>query len=341
MDDLIRTVLAGQEAYVVGGAVRDRALGRPVVDIDVACRDPAPAAAAYRQLAGGATFLLSERHGAWRVARPDGRTVDFTLLRGTVEEDLAGRDFTINAIAVPIEERSSIDPFGGNADLEARAIRVVSDRVFTDDPLRLLRAVRLEDELGFRLDEAAEQLVRRDAALVTSPAGERILSELERLSPAAYGRLDELGLLEPLGGSAAGLVRAGHESLPRRAARRGARPFGRAASGLEPDTTAGPDPAGGRGAAGCLAARRSTASGGRPSPGRSRRSPSSAARSSRRQSSRHAPPSRRRRWYAVTSLVFRAGPEIGRLLERIAEERAAGTIRTRDEALELARRERA
>ena len=340
MDDLIRTVLAGQEAYVVGGAVRDRALGRPVVDIDVACRDPAPAAAAYRDLAGGATFLLSERHGAWRVARPDGRTVDFTLLRGTVEDDLAGRDFTINAIAVPIEERSSIDPFGGNADLEARTIRVVSDRVFTDDPLRLLRAVRLEDELGFRLDEAAEQLVRRDAALVTSPAGERIVSELERLSPVAYGRLDELGLLEPLGGSAAGLVRAGHDPSPavllvaalgRSVERLPVSNQTRRLARILLAAEAPPDPS----PRAVHRFRRAT----EPWSLEALRFVGRPELAQEVVAARAAEPGAP--LVRGDELGVPSGPEIGRLLARIAEERAAGTIRTRDEALELARRERA
>jgi tRNA nucleotidyltransferase/poly(A) polymerase len=77
---------------------------------------------------------------------------------------------------------------------------VVSDRVFDDDPLRLLRAVRFEDELGFRLDAEGEALVRAKAGLVTKAAGERILEELRVLSPAGYERAAELGLLEPLGG---------------------------------------------------------------------------------------------------------------------------------------------
>jgi tRNA nucleotidyltransferase/poly(A) polymerase len=76
----------------------------------------------------------------------------------------------------------------------------VKDGVFQDDPLRLLRAVRLEDELDFEIVPETEALIRRDAALVTRPAGERIVGELMRLSPRGYRRLDELGLLEPLGG---------------------------------------------------------------------------------------------------------------------------------------------
>src|SRR5438093_986005 len=86
-------------------------------------------------------------------------------------------------------------------DVALRSLRAVTETVFEDDPLRLLRAVRLEDELGFRLAPLTEQLVRAHARLAPQPAGERILAELERLSPDGFRRLDELGLLAPLGGS--------------------------------------------------------------------------------------------------------------------------------------------
>src|SRR5712692_9276276 len=99
MHDIAREVLSGEEAWVVGGAVRDELLGRPVVDLDVACAEPRAAACDYARRSGGAPFPLSERHGAWRVAHPDGRTVDFTPLRAGIEADLVTRDFTINAIA--------------------------------------------------------------------------------------------------------------------------------------------------------------------------------------------------------------------------------------------------
>jgi Poly A polymerase head domain len=201
MDERIRTSVAGVEAYVVGGAVRDELLGRPVIDVDVATPDPEVAARIYAGLSKGALFPLSERHGAWRVAFPDGTTVDFTPLRGTIEDDLRTRDFTINAIAVPAAGGERIDPLGGLPDLEASRLRAVGDTVFEDDPLRLLRAVRLEDELGFALDEHTEGLVRSHAGLVTEPAGERILGEVERLGPQGFRRADELGLLDPLGGS--------------------------------------------------------------------------------------------------------------------------------------------
>src|SRR3954468_1256363 len=147
-----RDVLAGQDAWVVGGAVRDELLGRALVDLDIAVREPKRAARSYAKTAGGAPFPLSERHGAWRVALEGGRTVDFTPLPGAIEEDLATRDFTINAIAEPLAGGALLDPFDGRADLDAKLIRAVAPSVFTDDPLRLMRAVRLEDELGFRLE---------------------------------------------------------------------------------------------------------------------------------------------------------------------------------------------
>ena len=201
MDERVRDVLPDEEAWIVGGAVRDELLGRPILDLDVACRAPQEAAVLYTRRFGGVAFPLSERHGAWRVSAPDAeQTVDFTPLPAGIEQDLASRDFTFNAIAVRVGSGEVWDPFGGRADLQAGQIRAVSDTVFADDPLRLLRAVRLEDELGFRMDERTEALLRASSTLVTRPAGERILGELRRLSPRGYRRLDEVGLLEPLGG---------------------------------------------------------------------------------------------------------------------------------------------
>jgi hypothetical protein len=202
MDERIRRAVGDEPAWIVGGAVRDELLGRKVVDTDVACSAPELAARLYSRLAGGAVFPLSERHGAWRVAFRSGTTVDFTPLHGeTIDDDLATRDFTVNAMAQPLEGGGLVDPLGGEADLEARRLRAVSPGIFEDDPVRLLRAVRLEDELGFRLDEETEKLLRAAAGRAAEPAGERILGELERLSPEGFRRAGELGLLAPLGGS--------------------------------------------------------------------------------------------------------------------------------------------
>jgi hypothetical protein len=209
MDERVREILGDEEAWIVGGAVRDELLGRPVLDLDVACGEPREAAVRYARRFGGAAFPLSERHGAWRVAAPDAdQTVDFTPLPAGIEADLASRDFAFNAIAVRVGSGDVCDPHGGKDDLEAGRIRAVSDSVFIDDPLRLLRAVRLEDELGFHMEAHTEELLRVSGSLVTQPAGERILSELRRLSAAGYRRLDDVGLLEPLDGRLDGPVDA-------------------------------------------------------------------------------------------------------------------------------------
>ncbi|HUG65991.1 MAG TPA: hypothetical protein VMK83_12295 [Gaiellaceae bacterium] len=202
MDERLRGLFGEEEAWVVGGAVRDELMQRPVVDLDVACADPRQAANRFARSFGGSVFPLSERHGAWRVVA-DGvdETVDFTPLGEGIDADLATRDFTFNAIAVHVGKGTSHDPHHGRSDLEAGIIRAVSESVFLDDPLRLLRAVRFEDELGFRMDERTEALLRAAAALVTQPAGERTLVELEQLSAGGYRRLDEVGLLAPLGGA--------------------------------------------------------------------------------------------------------------------------------------------
>ena len=183
MDERLREILGDEDAWVVGGAVRDELLLRPVLDLDVACAEPRDAANRFARRFGGSVFPLSERHGAWRVV-VDGidETVDFTPVGDGIDADLATRDFTFNAIAVHVRTGATHDPHDGRADLAAGVIRAVSESIFLDDPLRLLRAVRFEDELGFGMDERTEALLRASAALVTQPAGERILAELERLS---------------------------------------------------------------------------------------------------------------------------------------------------------------
>jgi tRNA nucleotidyltransferase/poly(A) polymerase len=341
MDERIRTSVAGVEAYVVGGAVRDELLGRPVVDVDVATPDPEVAARIYAGLTKGALFPLSERHGAWRVAFADGSTVDYTPLRGSLEEDLATRDFTINAIAVPAAGGERIDPLGGAADLEAGRLRAVSDSVFTDDPLRLLRAVRLEDELGFELDSETEELVRAHASLVSEPAGERILGELERLSPQGFRRADELGLLEPLGGS---LERLDNVDLADTPGFLLVTVFGENLMRLPVSNELR------RLARTLLSAQRPADASARELH-RFRRATEPWAVTALAflgatdlydavLSARAAdPPEPLLRGEDVLELGVRAGPEVGRLLELVEEERAVGTVSTRDEALDLVRAE--
>jgi tRNA nucleotidyltransferase/poly(A) polymerase len=335
MDERVRELFGDEEAWVVGGAVRDELLVRPVLDVDVSCADPRAAAHHFAERFGGAVFPLSERHGAWRVVA-DGavETVDFTPLGVGIDADLATRDFTLNAIAVDVRTGTTHDPHDGRADLEAGVVRAVSESIFLDDPLRLLRAVRFEDELGFRMDERTEALLRASAALVTQPAGERILAELERLSATGYRRLDEVGLLVPLGGTIDSrldalddadfrLVAIFGDSLARlpisnelrryaAALRRARRPhdpspraihrFRRATEPWALDALAY---VGAPELVGVVEAAR-----------------------------RADPPAPLIRG---DELGLEPGPAIGRILDAIDEERAAGTISTREEALALAR----
>ncbi|HEX2120293.1 MAG TPA: hypothetical protein VHL59_01505, partial [Thermoanaerobaculia bacterium] len=113
----------GPDCYVVGGAIRDLLLGRDPADVDVACLDPLAAA---RSLGGRLVRLGDEEHlSAYRVVLPE-HVYDFAaLLDGSIDADLARRDFTVNAMAVDLAKDLLLDPHGGRADLDARLVRMV------------------------------------------------------------------------------------------------------------------------------------------------------------------------------------------------------------------------
>jgi putative nucleotidyltransferase with HDIG domain len=188
-------------AWLVGGSVRDLLLGRPVADIDlVVDGDPRAVARELARRSGGSPFALSERHGAWRVVS-GADTIDVAAGRGTIDQDLGLRDFTVNAIAMALDDGSVTDPFDGRGDLERRVMRAVSDAAFEDDPLRLLRLPRIAHELGFAVDPDTERLARAQAGLADRPSGERIYMEMRRMlcgsRPAEALRLAErLGVLD-------------------------------------------------------------------------------------------------------------------------------------------------
>ena len=199
------------KAYLVGGFVRDVLLGRETADIDIAVsRDGVEVAQKVANALGGKFVLLDKVNRVGRVIVVDkeaasGRwELDLSTFKGSIEDDLAGRDFTIDAIAVDSKELGKdvhlIDPFGGRADLERGVIRAVSETAFQSDAARLLRAVRLAAELGFSLDRHTEALVRDNCRLIAGVAGERIREELLRLLSTPHGErflpyLDELGLI--------------------------------------------------------------------------------------------------------------------------------------------------
>jgi poly(A) polymerase len=182
--DVLREALAGERAWLVGGALRDRLLGRPTPDLDVVVDGDVRAAA--RRLgrgAGGASFELSDQFGAWRVvARDRAWQVDLTPLQGgSLESDLGARDLTVNAMAEPLSGGELVDPLGGARDLQERRLRMVSAEAFDADALRTLRVARLATELEFEIDRATTDAVRQRAAGLASVAQERVFSELRRV----------------------------------------------------------------------------------------------------------------------------------------------------------------
>ncbi len=188
--------------WIVGGAIRDAALGRAVSDLDLAVTgDPAAAAKAIARESGGHPFELSAEFGTWRVVGADRSwQIDATALRGeTIEADLAARDFTVGAVAMPLAGGRPLDPYRGLADLEGGLLRVLGERSFDQDPLRLLRAARLAAELELAIDPGTVALARSEAARAAEPAGERQLAELRQLIGGpdplrGLALLDELGL---------------------------------------------------------------------------------------------------------------------------------------------------
>jgi poly(A) polymerase len=208
---LLRAVAAAADERIdpvlVGGVVRDARLGRRRrADVDVAV--PSGALDLARRVAanlGGSYVALDEERGAARVLAGSGQ-LDVTDFRApTLAEDLAARDFTVNALAVPLRAllrgRALIaDPVGGLRDLRDRRLRPAGPHALTDDPLRALRAVRLEAILGLRLTPAAARAVIAAAPALASVAAERVRDELLALlalpdTARALRRADRLRLL--------------------------------------------------------------------------------------------------------------------------------------------------
>jgi poly(A) polymerase len=203
------------KAYLVGGFIRDALLKRATADIDIALAANAlETAPKIADALGGKFVPLDKQNRICRVVVTDEKApsggrwqLDFTTFDDSIEKDLERRDFTIDAIALDLEEVSGdfafIDPFGGLSDLKKKVIRAVSETVFEDDAVRLLRAVRLAAELGFSLDKKTEALVKSQCHLIADVAGERLREELVRLLAVANPEsflfhLDELGLITAL-----------------------------------------------------------------------------------------------------------------------------------------------
>jgi len=219
----ISTRAAGRDerAYLVGGAVRDLLLGSPNLDLDLVIEGDAVHLAQELAEAGQADLLAHHRFGTATLRCGD-HTLDVATARketyahpgalpevtpGTIRDDLARRDFSINAMAVslsPHDHGELIDLYGGRTDLEQRLVRVLHPGSFRDDATRILRGVRYEQRLGFELEAQTSGLLRRDLHMLDTISGDRIRHELElilneREPEHAIQRLSDLGVLTRIG----------------------------------------------------------------------------------------------------------------------------------------------
>jgi tRNA nucleotidyltransferase/poly(A) polymerase len=203
----------GRPLWLVGGAVRQLLGSEPVADLDVAVPDGALALG--RQLADrleARFFVLDEGRGAGRIVGAAGQALPIDLVdfrAPTLEEDLRARDFTINALAVSLadllRDASAVvtDATGGLADLHARVVRLCSPTAIADDPVRVLRGVRLAMRSGWDLDPHAAAVMRAGAPLLADVAAERVRDELvgilgEARATVGLRMLDRLGVLAVL-----------------------------------------------------------------------------------------------------------------------------------------------
>ncbi len=173
--------------YLVGGAVRDTLLERPVRDLDWLVERPKLEAHQAAIELGGRAFCLDEQRDHWRVVT-DRMTRDYTPLENLetgLESNLRARDYTVNALAADLSGEI-IDPTNGRADLKVNRLKMVSESNLQADPVRSLRGVRLGATLGFKLDAETETAVQRHADLlghakIQFPAWERVSDELTQL----------------------------------------------------------------------------------------------------------------------------------------------------------------
>ena len=186
--DKIRDALPDQDITLVGGAVRDMLLNRLSRDFDFAV--PAGGISLARRVARAldANFMiLDEERDTGRVIvidEDDSRTyLDFATYRGgdKLEDDLRARDFTINAIAYDLKNNSLIDPLNGADDIRARIIRACSPTSLTDDPIRILRGVRLAAAFDFKIDLATRSAMKDAASLLPNVSPERQRDELFKI----------------------------------------------------------------------------------------------------------------------------------------------------------------
>ncbi len=205
---------AKQPVWLVGGSIRDAALGRPFGDLDLACADARALAAQLARAFKGTLVTLDEENAVYRLVLMPARgktirQIDIAGLQGkSIESDLARRDFTVNAAALELAkelppslpESAFLDPRGGLKDLAAGLVRAEIEENLSDDPLRLLRAFRIAAQHDLTIEGKTLKAIKRLRPLIAKPSPERVTAELLLLLavPGASSWLalmDECGLL--------------------------------------------------------------------------------------------------------------------------------------------------
>jgi len=174
---------SGMTTWLVGGCVRDLLLGEECADIDVvSSEDPSDWARSWAK-GRGYWFWLDEQRRQSRILLADGISFDFAPLRAaTIAGDLAARDFTINAIAIPINEPADLfDPLTGVADLKNRRLTMCAAGSFRDDPLRILKGVRHAAVLNFTIEDQTVAAMTQQVQQLKQVAAERIREELLKI----------------------------------------------------------------------------------------------------------------------------------------------------------------
>lgn len=175
----LREIASDAELYLVGGTVRDWLLKRETKDFDFTLKEGAYCLAKRVADSLGGSFVgLDKERDTARVVYKE-FCLDFSGFKGaSLKEDLRKRDFTINALGLDLREGRLIDPLAGKKDLEERRIRVISEDSFKEDPLRMLRAVRLAATLSFEVEKETLNLMAQFKGLIKNVSPERINLEL-------------------------------------------------------------------------------------------------------------------------------------------------------------------
>ncbi len=206
VDVLPESIQHEEGIFLVGGCVRDAWLRRPIHDIDLVVQgDTKRIARVTANTYQGSCFLLDEERHTWRVQitwHDNPMVIDFAAPRAlTVEEDLNHRDFTINAMAVPVwKPEELLDPCNGWVDLQKKVIRICSDSSFLEDPVRTVRAVRFAADLGFRIEPQTLTLLKDAVFKLQAISSERVRDELFKIftcrqETAAIRVLEVCGIL--------------------------------------------------------------------------------------------------------------------------------------------------